>query len=84
MSQHLLNLGPLPALRPPRPGAPIVADRPGLGRCVLKIRRVHATAVTADRIEVILAAHARGEAVPRTKPHTLLYGTFHPAPGATP
>ena len=81
MSQELLAFGPPPPPRRPSAGALIAADRPRLGRCALRIRAVHATAVTADRVEVLAAAARRGEAVPRTKPTTLAYGSFAIIPG---
>ncbi len=76
MTQALLDLGPPPPENKPAPGATVVAIRPALGRCVLKVRRVYALAITADRIEVLDRARARGEAIPRTKPTTLAYGDF--------
>ena len=77
MTQELLDLGPLPPTTRPSAGATVVATRPALGRCVLKVRGVHALAITADRIEVLARARARGEPIPRTKPTTLAYGEFH-------
>ncbi len=84
MTQERLDFGPPPAALRPAPGDTVVAQRRHLGHCVLKVRGVYALAVTADRIEVLARARDRGEAIPRTRPNTLTYGTFNVVHGAPP
>ena len=75
MTQNLLDLGPPPSITRPSRGQLVVADR-RLGRCVLVVRGVHPTAITADRIEVVARADARGESTPHARPTTIAYGDF--------